>query len=292
MLYKWCPYLGKEISETAFNKEHIIPLSLGGNNQFTIDVEKEKNAQLGSRLDAKIANSPIISSARRYYSLKGQNKKKPTVIWPIEHQSLKGQLNLTPETPVFSTFRSHNGYGLNIKKNLSGGERLKTSFPFDENILLSFGAKIALGTGYYLYRDVFRKYGHHDVLRELMNSENPSDRLRFLVSMNKGLGFWGLSWPKTINTSSVFPPWCDALLSQTDKNVIFTLHSNSELIMGFSILSGFYKWYFNLSNATNEFSTGGEFELGVAIEIDLIKKSFLRTGLRSYLHNFLEKLNN
>ncbi len=287
MEVKWCPYLGEELPKNSFNEEHIIPLSLGGSNKLTIEVEKNINAELGRKLDSEIGKTPIISSARRHHSLKGQSKRKPKVVWPLEHKGLKGRLDLTPEQPVFSTFRSHNEYGLNLIKNLSGGEKLRTSFSLDENLILSFGAKIALGVGYYLYSEIFRDYGYHAELRKLMNSDKSVDALKFIVSNNKGKGFWGLSWPRSLKTSKVFPPWFDAILDQNNRNVIFTLHTTSEIIIGISILSGFYRWYFNLSNDSDRFPIGGEFELGAAIEINLNDRAFVKKDLRSYLEDYI-----
>lgn len=36
----YCIYSGREIDDSKMNIEHIIPLSLGGCNDFTISVEK------------------------------------------------------------------------------------------------------------------------------------------------------------------------------------------------------------------------------------------------------------
>ncbi|MCX5887193.1 MAG: hypothetical protein NT096_15000 [Proteobacteria bacterium] len=77
MKIRWCPYLGEELPEDSFNEEHIIPLSLGGSNKLTIDVEKKINAELGRKLDSKIGKAPIVSSARKHYSLKGRSKLEP-----------------------------------------------------------------------------------------------------------------------------------------------------------------------------------------------------------------------
>jgi len=269
------------------NNEHIIPLALGGHNSFTIPVHAVKNAEIGYQLDAKISANPIVSSARRYYHLRGRSRQKPLVRWPAIHKDLKGTLELTGSDVKFMTYRSKNTYGLNLSLTPASEDQCKSEFTFDQNLILSFGAKLALGASAFLFGSTFKNHGYHEELRTLMNSECSIDKLKSLVSANGGRGFWAISWPQSLSVGEILPTWCDAILGQKDKNIVFTLHTTSEVILGCSILAGFYRWYFNIGKDPEQFPIGGAFEIGAVIDIDLKEKTFQRSNLREYLGKWI-----
>lgn len=71
----YCIYSGKEIIESEANVEHIIPLSLGGSDKFTIMVSKELNSYLGSKVAGKMTQDFLISMDRVKRDGKGHSKK-------------------------------------------------------------------------------------------------------------------------------------------------------------------------------------------------------------------------
>lgn len=288
----WCPYSGKEWIDRdgIVDEEHIIPLSLGGHNCLTIKVNKDENNKLGTRLDGKIVNLPIISSARRYYNLKGHSKSKPKVEWMAELNGLRGRLDLTPEVPKFTAYRSKNEYGINVSKDLKGGKKITSKFNFDFNIILSFGCKVALGVGYYLFGDIFRYNGYHEQLRNLMISTSSFDDLKFIFVQNNGKGFWGIRWPQSYKAGKIFPPFFDAICNQNDKHLLFTYITQREIILGISLFSGFFKWFFNIGKNPHAFWTDRDDELGDVIEINIPKKECTKTLLKRYLENYLKDI--
>lgn len=288
MQTQWCPYTDQHLDLAEMNDEHVIPLSLGGHNQFTIPVERVRNSELGNKIDAAISSNPLVASARRHYGLLGHTKRDPIVRWPAHHKGMNGTLDLTNEEIKFITYRSLNPHGLNLSLTPQSSDSLTSNFNFDENLILSFGAKLALGTSTFLFGDTFRNHGYHNELRSLMNSSTPIDDLKFMVSSNGGKSFWVLTWPKSLQTASVLPPWFDAVLGQPDKNFAFTLHTTSEVILGCSILSGFYRWYFNVAKDPERFPIGGDFELGAVIDIDLKPRQFRQSSLRDYLSQLVK----
>ena len=283
MSTQWCPYTNKFLTPSDLDEEHVIPRSLGGHDRFTTSVQSSENSALGGKLDAAISSHPIVSSARRHYGLLGHSKKAPPVRWPAYYKNLKGTLDLTGDKFDFITYRGLNPYGINFNQRLTAGSRFFVDIEFDENITLSFGSKIALGAANFFFGDVFRRHGYHDELRCLLNSPAAAEHARRMVKINQGRGFWAVSWPKSHKVSGVLPAWFDAILGQPDKNVVFTLHTTSELILGCSILSGFYRWYFNIAKRPNEFPIGDDFDLGAVVEIDLKSNEFSQSNLRDYL---------
>jgi hypothetical protein len=194
--------------------------------------------------------------------------------------------------PSVNAYRSKNKYGLNISKCPEPSEKLTAKFRFDLNLILSFGCKIALGASYFLFGEVFRNWGYHNELRNLMNSGDSLGDIRFYIVNNRAKGFWGISWPVSFFTNRLFPglAFFEMLCTQNDKHIIFTLHTNSELILGISLFSGFFRWYFNIASDAQKFPIGGDFELGAVIEIDLKKNTYQKTNLRSYLEDLRKNL--
>lgn len=285
----WCPYSNNVVSESEASNEHIIPLSLGGSNQFTIDVSSEANSGIASRLDSEFGKLEIICSARRHFALKGRSGRNPEVRWPIEIQGMKGSLDLTSDSPTFISKRSHNPYGINIDRKLVEKAVAKTRLTFDANMMFSFACKVALGTGQYFFPEVFRNYGHHEHLRAFMNSDCSIDELKHLQTFGSSR-FWALPWPHSLQAPSKFEPWLELIHRRKDKHVIFTLHTTSEILLGMSLFSGLFPYYFQLSGESQKFPIGGDFELGAVVELDMSTKSFKRSNLRDYLFGRYKEL--
>src|ERR1700761_8503338 len=74
----YCPYSNQDItnSKGIVNNEHIIPLSCGGNNNFKLPVSMRYNSTLGSEVDAKMANDPLILFKRTQNDIRGQSRKR------------------------------------------------------------------------------------------------------------------------------------------------------------------------------------------------------------------------
>jgi hypothetical protein len=70
-----------EDDDTA-SLEHIIPWALGGSNGFTIsDVSKAANNDLGSEVDARLADTLPIAIMRHRLQLKSQNGNIMPIVW-------------------------------------------------------------------------------------------------------------------------------------------------------------------------------------------------------------------
>lgn len=110
------------MDSAACNAEHIIPLSLGGSNSFTVPVSKALNAELGSAIDAALATSDVLTMfRRREFDARGHSNKKPEVrirdatygadLCPAQ-VTLGGRVALrygTPETGLSSPSKSSLG---------------------------------------------------------------------------------------------------------------------------------------------------------------------------------------
>src|SRR5579872_6281393 len=71
----YCIYTNTTITSGNSSDQHIIPLSLGGKNGFTIKVCKSANSDLGSKLDGAIEKDFLVNSTKRKRGYKGHSKK-------------------------------------------------------------------------------------------------------------------------------------------------------------------------------------------------------------------------
>ena len=69
----YCLYSNRELPESKTNREHIIPLSLGGVNGFEIAVDATLNSEIGTALDGALANELLFALRRTKYDARGHS---------------------------------------------------------------------------------------------------------------------------------------------------------------------------------------------------------------------------
>lgn len=170
----YCIYTGKEFSEDQMTEEHIIPLSLGGCNSFTIMVEKNINSKLGNDVDGRMAEDFLVKLTRARKNIKGHSRKNVQM-------NIKGDIDNHPV--IFSV--NHKGsevYDLINKKTLKGELSINLGYHLELPLRIRFVCKVALATGYYLFGEKFAQYADCSALRQTMLSnsfEGFSKELRF-----------------------------------------------------------------------------------------------------------------
>lgn len=175
----WCPYTDLELPEEAMNSEHIIPLSLGGSNQFCIPVEKNFNAKVGSKVDGVLANDFLTLMRRHEFDARGHSNTTPTVLLKKSHLG-------DEKRPIQVTLRGKEGilvWDAMTKRHLEpreiGGTTISSQFNIDAHGRKRFVAKVALSAGYFIYGELFRTHVQHNELRALMNFSSESKREDF-----------------------------------------------------------------------------------------------------------------
>lgn len=160
----YCIYSGQNLDDADMNVEHIIPLSLGGCDSFTIMVGKKINSDLGSKIDGKFCNDFLIGLQQLLFNNKGHSKKSKSV-------NLKGTVNNRPITWSLSKNGSK-FYDHIDKKYLTGHMQVQVKTTIDIDIRWKFVCKVTLATGYYLFGEDFVKYADCETLRKALSSEN------------------------------------------------------------------------------------------------------------------------
>lgn len=267
----YCIYTDKEITCEESNSEHIIPLSLGGCDTFSIQVDKKKNSELGTRIDGKFSNDYLISSLRRHKDFRGHSGKIPETKWT---KSLIEGTN-KPIQIIFKGKKTH-FYDPVMKRTIVPeelkGTTISSVIQFDKDIRMLFLAKVILSAGYFVYGQKFRDHADHKSLRTLMNFKlsetkesikglkiNIVDPLRSIPEDNKGL-------------VGVFQNICKGTNSSC---VIFLLCNNH--IVGSVGIGGEYIGSLSFQAETDNFPNDGKFKLGHVVGIqenELRRSSF------------------
>ena len=163
----YCIYTDKEVAEGDGNWDHVIPLSLGGKNQFCVWSETHTNSRLGSEVDGQIASDPLFSLALRNAGVKGQSGKPNLPRWK------KATIDGRPTQVTWGldevTFWDAKSKTYRNPDEMAGKE-ITTELRIDEFAAVQFVAKCALGGAYFVYGDAIRSAIDCDELRVMMNS--------------------------------------------------------------------------------------------------------------------------
>ena len=68
----WCPYTNQDLDESETSPEHIIPLSLGGCDDFAIPVDK-----INSTVEVKLMGNmqmTLVMLRRNAFDVRGHSK--------------------------------------------------------------------------------------------------------------------------------------------------------------------------------------------------------------------------
>jgi hypothetical protein len=274
----YCPYTDQDYPETECNSEHIIPLSLGGVNDFEIPVHRDTNSTIGSRIDAAMAEDFLVKMKRNRYDVRGHSGKEPVFVVKNANNSsglpLQVALNRRTGLRVWSPRdREYVTDERASKVTLAIGMQLDTA--------RKFVAKVALSAGYLVYGDLFRKHVKHQDLRTVMNF-NPEDRAsiqdndarvddRFIENENENES----------EEAKIFRALCAA--SEPYPMIGFA-HGHGRFGVFVGIL-GDYAGMIHVPAQLEQFPKDGEHEMGHVIQ--LTDSGIVRNSMKHVLESFL-----
>jgi hypothetical protein len=279
----YCIYTNKEISLLDSNEEHIIPLSLGGCNSFTIRVDKTKNAQLGTQIDGVLSKDYLIHALRRKKSFKGRSGK-------VGSLRIDGMVKETGEK-VAIYYEQNTNYVFNLVKKLRYTEEEKRrytyniSMKFDKHIRIRYTAKVLLGACYYIFGEVFKEHADHESLRRVMNWDVINEKGE-IVDLPLGLmDEFTKAEGESVKWDSVF------------RNIFIGIHSSGVIIVfgkdsiiGAVGVGGKYIGAINFKANTNMFDVNSEKWDGVVVGIqnNKVRKGTFQSALK-HINEFIKK---
>jgi hypothetical protein len=164
----YCIYLNAISADLSL--EHIFPLSLGGHDKFSINVDRKTNNGTASRIDSALANDFAILFDRRRLNAKGHSGKQPV---PIAKRSTfdgrKVQARFEEEgLKLYDVVRRRD-----IEPEAFSGRNVQIGgIQFHLDDPLRFVAKVALSAGLYAYGEDFRNQVDHQQARIVMMADD------------------------------------------------------------------------------------------------------------------------
>lgn len=163
----YCIYLDGPSDDMS--KEHIIPMSLGGLDIFSIQADRKFNNDVGSKVDGAVANDFLMLFNRDRANAKGHSRTQP--------QPVARRATLIDGSPAQITFSKDGLRIFDVKqrryleKSDSRGSQVKINgLTLDLNADIKFVAKVALAAGYFAYGDQFRTGVMHSEPRKIVNA--------------------------------------------------------------------------------------------------------------------------
>lgn len=258
----WCPYTNTELPETALNREHIIPLSLGGADNFVIQAEAKANSRLGTQIDGPLANDPLIMFARRGFDARGHSDAP--VIVRAKRATFQGRpvqvTFLGPDAPPEIWDAKSRRV---LEKDEVGNEPFKIQWQISVFGRLRFIAKVALSAGWHCLGSYFRDCVAHDELRVIMNASSIkevrliSPRIRTRID-----GALLLEPDTSFPAAHVINYACDSIMG----SAVFITALESSICFSVGIL-GRYIGALNVPAKTEKFPSSDEFDLGHCVVI-------------------------
>ncbi|MGN6525255.1 MAG: hypothetical protein ACTHL8_02600 [Burkholderiaceae bacterium] len=148
------------------NCEHIIPLALGGHDEFTLPVCRRFNARAGSLLDGALANDFLVKMQRNALDKRGHSNKRPVV-------TCSGGMHVPSGKPLHVTLDRHSELRTwcpRLKQVVNWPGGVKINFRISLDASTKFVAKVALGAGYFAYGREFRDCVNHADIRHIMTT--------------------------------------------------------------------------------------------------------------------------
>nr|WMC98913.1 hypothetical protein RAR13_09540 [Aminobacter aminovorans] len=160
----YCIYTNRDVPNEEGNWDHVIPLSLGGDNKFVVWSERKINSTYGSQVDGALANDPLMMIPLSKSDVQGHAKRRKPPRWSKSTIGERpGQVEWAKNGPRFWDAMSKSYLD---DANLIG-QTITTQLKIDFFVALRFLSKVSLGAGYFVYGQEFGKAVDCQNLRKL-----------------------------------------------------------------------------------------------------------------------------
>lgn len=260
-----------------------MPLSLGGANGFEIFVDREFNSGVGSKIDGALANEFMVAMRRQEYDAIGHSKKRPAVV------SKRSRMNDTG-MPVQVSLDRKDGMAIwdsigrrYLTDDETAGRSISTQFSIERWSRLKFAAKVALGSGYFIYGEKFVEKISHGEIRAIMNMTDKETKEDFRTIKTRVYDQFSGPEEKDKNEFKVQEFLCNfvngscVIAIPGPRNVQFTVG-----------VLGRFTGMLNVPGITTDFPIDGDHDLGHAIVLQkgkIYRMSYL--ALLQKAHNFI-----
>ena len=275
----WCPYTDKEIPLADTAPEHVVPLSLGGVNEFCVRTEKKANWDLGSKIDARLADDFRVKQRRNRLGMTGHSGKYPVVKWKHSELDSGEPVQVTLDRGDVRIWSPRRKQYIAVGSDV----QIQSTWIMNVDTSLRFAAKVALSAGYFVYGDLFRRAVAHEEVRFIMELDlsgvTPGEKAE-LERRAATMGVRAEDWLRRDDNPDLE---VYRLLSQAyeDSSVVGLIPTRSSVIVFVGVL-GIYVGLVNVPADTSEFPLDGTHDLGhvMALRDGKIERQSLRDAAR------------
>ncbi len=269
----YCPYTDRDWPDAETSPEHIIPLSLGGVNGFEIAVHATTNSDIGSSIDADMAEDFLVKTKRNRFDVRGHHGKEPVFVVKeaTNADGLPLQVALNQRSGLRVWSPRHRQYITDKRAS-----NLELKIPVKIDTALKFVAKVALSAGYFVYGELFRKSVKHSDLRAVMNfqSSNPGGHEGGEARVDDRFS------ESTSEDVQIFRTLCG---TSEPYSIVGFAHSNDRFGVFVGIL-GEYIGTIHVPAAMEGFPKHGEHQMGHVIQLQ--RPGFTRSSMKQALESF------
>lgn len=160
----WCPYTDRDVPMSETTMEHVVPFSLGGVREFCVRTDGRANSDIGSKVDARLAEEFLVKQRRNRFGVKGHSGKYPVVEWKRSKLESGEPVQLTLDRGDVRVWSPRRGRYIFVPPDV----QIRSEWTMHIDTALRFAAKVALSAGYFVYGDTFRHAVAHDEIRFLL----------------------------------------------------------------------------------------------------------------------------
>jgi hypothetical protein len=163
----YCIYTDAQVDETNGNYDHVVPLSLGGDDKFCVWSDRRFNSEVGSRIDGALANDALIMFARRAADARGHSGTEPVPVW--KKSTFEGrpvQVSLGAEIKVWDSMARRY-----LDPKDFENKPMESRWIYNPFARSKFTAKVALGAGYFVFGKSFVAATDCNELRKMLGAD-------------------------------------------------------------------------------------------------------------------------
>jgi len=273
----YCPYTDRDYTDAETSPEHIIPFSLGGVNGFEIAVQGKANSDIGSSIDAAMAEDFLVKTKRDRFDVRGRSGKEPVFVVK--------QARNTDGLPLQVALNQRSGLQVWSPRDREyitdqRAANLELNFHLKIDTAMKFVAKVALSAGYFVFGERFRTNVKHSDFRAIMNFDpsSPSGHqeveARIDDRFNEHPG----------EEVRVFRALCAA---SGPYSMVGFAHSHDRFGIFVGIL-GDYMGTIHVPAVMEGFPNDGEHQMGHVIQLQ--RPGFNRVSMKQALESFLKAI--
>ena len=161
----YCIYTDQDVPRSHGSWDHVVPLALGGKNDFVVWSDNHANSTIGSKVDAPISKDFIVEMALHKAGVRGHRNKRHEPRWR------KVSINGSPIQVTWARDRIKAWDPIaerELRDEEVAGKQMTAQFRIVPTEIHRFLAKVALGGGYFIYGNDFIDSVNCNLLRALV----------------------------------------------------------------------------------------------------------------------------